>query len=685
MVDQRTLLTCCPRDCYSTCSLLVEVCDGELLSVRGDAQNRATRGKLCTKGLSYLERQNAEDRLLYPLRRTGERGSGQFERISWDEALDFLASKLVDLKQRYGSQSVLYYSYAGASGIINRYLLGFWAQYGGVSSTYGDLCYPTGCEATRLTYGALKHNAPWDLPNAGLVVLWGKNPAETNTQQMYFINQAVERGVPLVTIDPIRNASSVRSTLHLAPRPGTDAVIALAVGQALIERGAHDLPFLAQNAHGFEDYAARAAEYSLAQAAAICEVPLADLERFVQLLMEYRPASIICGYGMQSYTNSGQAVRAIALLPALLGSVGLPGGGFHFANQQAPALVWPYRPEQPAFTREDISITKLGEDLARADNPPIRMVWVEKGNPLVTNPEVLTIEEAFSQLDTVVVVEQFLTDTARFADLVLPSTTMFEYSNLVMGYWHPYLQLQQQAVEPRGECRNETWIYRELGKRLGFDLRYLPEYNEGILEEVLQASGLPVTLAELRQGPYLAPGVEEIAFADHRFPTPSGKIEFSCPAMRERWGQDPLPCYQPLQEGRDGNSKSGGPYPLQLLTPHSRHRIHSQFNNLPGIKRLNPEPIIEINAQDAKARGIVDGAWVFVFNSRSRLRVKAWVSEGIKLGCVAINHGWWKADGARANELTAARHTDINNGAAFNDVLVEVEPDRGGGGGRRAD
>ncbi len=657
--------------------MLVQVEDGELRSVQGDGLNLATRGKICSKGLSYVSRHNAPDRLLYPLRRVGERGSSQFERISWQEALETIAYELTRIKAEHGPEALLYYSYAGAFGVHGNYLQGFWSQLGGVTDTYGDLCYPTGSEATRLTYGTLKHNAPWDLVNAGLIVLWGKNPARTNVQQMHAINQALDRGAKLVTIDPIRNESSVRSSLHLSPNPGSDAALALCVANELIKRGAHDVEFLEQHALGFPEFQERAAEYPLERAAELCGLSIDDIEQLVELFLDQQPVSVICGYGMQSYTNSGQAVRAVALLPALVGSVGKSGGGFHFANKQAPPLKWPYAYPAPAFTRS-ISITKLGREIAESDNPPIKLAWVERGNPLVTNPDVKRIEAVFEELDMVVVVEQFLTDTARFADIVLPSTSMFEYSTLVAGYWHPYLMLQQQVIPPRGECRNETWIYRELGKLLGLDLQYLPEYDESVLDEVLQSSGLDVTLDELRAGPWLSGQVQEVAYSDHKFPTPSGKIELVCESMQLKWGADPLPCYVPLQEGIGSAGSEGKRYPLQLLTPHSGYRIHSQFNNLPWLRHLNGEPVVEINAQDAKQRQIKTGDWVLVFNGRSELKLKACVTEGIKPGCVAVDHGWWQSDGARANELTADRHTDIGHGAAFNDVSVEVVRYRGG-------
>ncbi|MGD8395009.1 MAG: molybdopterin-dependent oxidoreductase [Candidatus Eiseniibacteriota bacterium] len=679
--------TACPRNCYSTCSMRVEVENGRLRRLEPHPANRATPGGLCLKGLSYVERVHAPDRILTPLRR---RADGTFETIDWDAALDLIADRLGAIRDTSGPQSMLYYAASGTKGLLNGVGLDFWRLYGGCTTTYGDLCWPAGLEATRLTLGDNRHNAPWDLENARLIVLWGKNPAETNIHQKPFIDAALDRGARLVVIDPRRTESAERAARLVQPRPGTDGALALAIAHRLIAAGWIDHDFIDRYVHGFEAFAARARGWPPARAAAVTGVPEATIEALAGDLGRLRPVTLCAGFGMQRYTNSGQTLRALIGLLALTGNIGAPGAGWVYANLQSaifdtvrdPLAFYP--PAEPdGVVRVGISTARLGREMLALRDPALRMIWVERGNPVTQNPETRVVLEAFRALDFRVVVEQFMTDTAREADLVLPAKSMFEQTDVIGAYWHPYIQIRQKVLEPPGAVKPETEIYRLLAQRLGLppeliDAR-LPGPSDGDIERYLEARLAPfpgLTLDRLREGPVLAPGTEEVAFASRVFPTPSGKIELVSREAAARWGVDAVPDYVEPEESaaRDGSGAGvASPYPLYLMTPNTKNRIHSQFNNLSMIRQFSPAPAVDLHPDDAAVRGIRNGDRVRIRNDRGELELPAHLEPGIRPGCVSVTNGWWISEGGTVNVCSAGRETDMGHGAAFHDNLVEVE------------
>jgi anaerobic selenocysteine-containing dehydrogenase len=677
----RTITTACPRNCYSTCGLVVTVEDGRLRRIEAHPRNRATAEAPCLKGLISIERVYAKDRILHPLRRT--RG-GAFERVAWDDALDAIADKLRVLRDE--PRSVLFYSGSGTKGLMNGVARSFWRLYGGCTTTYGDLCWPAGLEATRLTLGANVHNAPWDLANAGLIVLWGKNAAETNVHQMTFVHQALDRGAEVVVVDPRRTETAERASMHVRPRPGTDGAIALAVTHRLIERGWVDQPFVRDHVLGYEAFRESVRRLTPAWAADVAGVPEAQVDGLAELLGTVKPATINAGFGLQRYTNSGQSLRAMIALVALTGNIGKPGAGWVFANLAShvfDAVKDPlafYPPESPdGVFRVSISTALLGPDMLAASDPPLRMAWVERGNPIAQSPETPTVLRAFRPLEFRVVVDHFLTDTAREADLVLPARSMFEQTDVIGAYWHDYLQLKQKAIQPPGEVKPESEVYRLLAERLGFPAeavaRELPGPSdsevEAFLGAKLQAVDPGLTLDRLREGPVRAPGTSDVAFDDLRFPTPSGKIEILSDEAARRWGVDALPSWtEPVEWG---GAAPAGQYPLHLLTPNTKNRIHSQYGNLPSIRALDPEPLVQLAAEDARDRGLRPGERARVFNDRGALTLRVRVDHGLRPGVVVVHNGWWLAEGGGVNLLSKARETDMGHGAAFHENLVEVE------------
>jgi anaerobic selenocysteine-containing dehydrogenase len=663
----------------------VYVDNGKVVNISPNPLNRATPEGICLKGLSYVDRANSPDRIIYPHRKDSK---GKFHRISWDEALDSIAGRLKHYKEQYGSQSVLFYFASGMSGLINELSGKFWRDiYGGATTVYGNLCWPAGLEATRLTLGENKHNVPWDLENAKLVVLWGKNPAESNIQEMIPLGKALDHGAQLIAIDPRRTDSTQRATMLIQPVPGTDAALALAVANLLILNNWIDKDYIDQNVLGFDEFKDYVKDFTSLWASQITGVPEELIYKLAWSIGNIKPMTLIPGYGMQRYSNGGQTVRCLLALSVLTGNIGKPGACWHYANLQSYVfddVLEPnsyYPPAQPdGITRRSISTARLGTDMLATKNPPLKMIWVERGNPLAQNPDTSKVLKAFRKLDFRVVVEQFFTDTALEADIVLPAKNMFEQSDIIGSYWNPYVQLKQKVVEPAGEVMPENEIYYHLALRLGFakeevEKVLIPPGDEGVecfLNQKL--SKFPeLSIEQLKDGPLLAPGLEEIPFSDNIFKTSSGKIELYSQQAQKLWGVNPLPTFERPAEGYSDDKEQQLEYPLHLMSPNTKNRIHSQFGNLKVIKMLIPEPFVEINPEDAELRRIKEGDKVRVYNDRGEVTVTAQLTYSLRKGCVVIHNGWWGVQGCALNVLSFGRETDMGHGTAFHDNMVEVE------------
>jgi len=670
--------TACPRNCYSTCSFKVRVEDEKIISIEPHETNRATPEGPCIKGLSYVERAHSKDRILTPLLKTSK---GDFNTISWEEALNLIAEKLQHYKNNFGSQSVFFYAASGMSGLLNSVSHSFWDLYGGVSTTYGNLCWPAGLEATRLTLGANKHNVPWDLENAKLIVLWGKNPAESNIQEMIPIDKALEKGAKLVTIDPRRSPSCERGQYLIQVKPGTDAALALGVAHELIRNNLIDHDYIEKHVLGFDDFARHAAQYPADRVSQICDIPEQSVKLFAKLIAENPGMTMIPGYGMQRFSNGGQTIRCILALSVITGNIGKKGACWHYANLQSyvfdslkePLSYFPNINAKPKFRRA-VSMAKLGDDLFDLIDPEIKMIWVERGNPLTQNPDSEKVKKAFLKAEFRVIIDQFLTDTAQEADLILPAKNMFEQSDIIGSYWNPYVQLKQKVIEPAGEVKPETEIYYLLAQKQGFDKEdiesHLPEPTDEAIEAYLNnhLKAFPeLSLDKLKKGPLIAANHEDLPFADGIFNTPSGKIELYSTEAKELWGVDSLPDYVPLERSD---------YPLQLMSPNSKNRIHSQFGNLNVIKQFEPETLLFVHPADAENRAVKNGDSVRLYNDKGSSEVKVRFDLGVKSGCVVLTNGHWHQDGASPNLFTKGQETDMGHGTAFHDTFVDFEPVR---------
>ena len=663
----------------------VHVENGRIKLIEPHPDNLATPKGPCLKGLSYVERVHSPDRIIYPMLKTP--GSNEFYQISWDKAFSLIVEKLTHYKNKYGPHSILFYKASGTAGLLNSIPFEFWEMYGGCTTTYGDLCWPAGLEATRLTLGENKHNVPWDLENAKLIVMWGKNAAESNVQEMIHIENAIEKGAQLIVIDPRRTPTADKADLLIQPKPGTDAALALGVARILIEEDRIDHDFIEKHVLGFSRFKESLESYTPGRVEKITGIPEKYVDKLAHIIGEKEPITIIPGYGFQRYTNGGQTLRSVLALQVITGNIGKKGACWHYASMQSyvfdavhePLSLYPDKDKDGVF-RRSISTAKLGIDMLNTKDPELKMVWVERGNPVTQNPDTHSVLKAFRKLEFRIVVEQFMTDTAREADLILPAKTMFEQSDLIGSYWNPYVQLKQKVIDPPGEVQPESEIYYNLARKLEFPTEEIdnriPAPGDESIENWLNKKLVEfpdLTMDKLKEGPVLAPNLEDIAFSNLTFNTPSGKIEIYSEQARDMWEVDPLPSFvEPVEAGNLNKLEQDFPY--ILLTPTTKNRIHSQFGNLQVIKQFDPQPYVEIASMDAVEKEIRENDLVRVHNKRGEVILPARINYSLLEGCLIIYNGLWISEGVGVNFLSAPRETDMGYGAAFHENRVNIEP-----------
>ncbi|HLN56727.1 MAG TPA: molybdopterin-dependent oxidoreductase [Bacteroidales bacterium] len=673
-------ITACPRNCYSTCTFRVRVEDKRISKILPYSDNLATPEGPCIKGLSYIERTYSPDRIIYPLRKDS---SGKFSRISTDEALEIASSELLRIREKYGAHSILWYKGSGMSGLTNEIGSEFWKAFGGATTTYGNLCWPAGLEAVRLTLGSVKHNVPWDLVNARTIIIWGKNPAETNVQEIAFIAEAREKGCRIIVIDPLRTPSADKAVIFFSPRPGTDAALALAIAKILIDENLVDSEFIGKYVYGYEAFR-NSLRITPSMAATITGIPEEQIIRLAFIIGNGAPLTIIPGYGLQRHLNGGQTIRSILSLAIITGNLGKTGTGFNYANLQSyiyddpkePVSYYPDPAKDTPF-RRTISMAKAGRDMLKVPDSGLKAAWVERGNPLLQLPDSQNVKKAFRKMEFRVVVEQFMTDTALEADIILPAKDIFEQSDIVGSYWSPYVQFKPKIIDSPGEVMPESEIWFHMARKSGFDISTdkIPLPGNSNIEIWLEKriDGFSdLKLDDLRRGPVLAPGLQQIAYSDFKFETPSGKIELSSVSAAEMWGVSELPEYVPLDTIKED-------FPLTLLTPNAANRIHSQFGNLKVIRESTPFAAMLISVSDAAERSINDGDKIRIFNENGSIVSAAEVSGRLPSGIVVLPNGIWTSEGGGGNDLTAGLETDMGYGAAFHDARVQVEKeDRNG-------
>jgi anaerobic selenocysteine-containing dehydrogenase len=651
----------CPHDCPDTCGIITEVEDGRAVDFRGDPDNSITRGWLCAKVRPYLDHVYHPGRLLHPLRRTGPKGSGQWQRITWAEAISEIAERWQGIIARYGSEAILPYSYSGTLGLVQMVVSSgrFWNRLG-ASRLRRSICGAAAEMAVEATLGKRWSQPYADVLHSKLVIVWGHNPVSTGPHFMPFLRQAQRRGCKVVVIDPRRTATAKTADWHLAPLPGTDGVLALGLARLIVEMGLHDEPWLNAHTVGWPELRVRLPEFPLERVAAVTGLPRASIKELARLYGTTRPGLIKMADGINRNRNGGQNVRAICTLPALTGQYGKRGGGLAYST--SGYLAW----TEPASIEAScpppgriINMNRLGAALlGEAADPPIQALFVFGANPATSSPNAGRIVEGLKRDDLFTVVHDlFLTDTADYADLVLPATSQLEQTDLHKSYGHTLLTYNPPAIPPLGECMSNWEVMGLLATALGFDEPWLHQTPDEVIRDVLAATAAHnpalrgITLERLQAESAVPLNLENATpFADGRFPTPSGKVELYSQTLADA-GLDPLPGR--FRDDEDDGSKNGSTdwnpaSSLQLISAASHHFVSSSLASQPGLLAGEGEPFVEVNPADAAARGISTGDTVLVENGRGNCRLRAVVTDAVRPGVVASPKGRWaKHQGGR--------------------------------------
>jgi anaerobic selenocysteine-containing dehydrogenase len=673
----------CPVDCPDTCSWVVETVNGEAVSLKGNSDHPYTRGTLCNKLNDYLLYTRDPDRLLYPLKRTGKKGAGEFRRIDWDEALGEIADRWHAILNTHGGEAIWPFFGTGTLGMIQG--LGgagrrLWNRLGAVQHVV-SICMISGCVATGYTLG---HNQigmePEQLANSKLILLWGTNTLTSGHHLWRSIIEARKKGAYLVVIDPIRTRTADKADEHLAPIPGTDAALALGLLHTVVKLGAEDRAFIGQHTLGWAEFRARIDEYSPERVAKITGLPAEQIVALGTRLANTRPTGIKLGMGMQRHGGGGMAVRTISCIPGVTGDWRYPGGGAAFDTRGFFPGNWKayWRDDLRERPARSLAMTRLGEGLLDLDEPPIKSLLMYGANPVASNPDQRRVREALSREDLfMIAIEHRHTDTTAYADIVLPSTMQTEHADLHYAYGHTYVAWNEPAVSPPGECLPHTEIFRRLARQLGLRDNCLYESDEEIAETILDSEGLRaqgVTLESLKQNGWAKLRVSDAPFANG-FPTPSGRLEFFSAAM-EAAGLDPVAGYTPPHETADADDEISARYPLCLIAPAAHYFLNSTFADMDLPRRRQGELPILLHPDDAQARQLADGDNARIFNDRGQFTARVKVTDAMRPGVAGSLKGYWPGlDGNKVNVNTtvAERDSDMGRGAVYHDNRVEIE------------
>jgi anaerobic selenocysteine-containing dehydrogenase len=660
---EHSVETVCPLDCPDSCSLDVTVQDGRITEIDGSHLNPVTAGYICAKVRRYTERLYGPDRLLYPAVRKGPKGLAKFERVSWDDALALIGDRMSEARDTWGGESILPYSYGGSNGLLTQDTSDatLFRRLGASRLARTVCAAPTGA-ANMALYGKMASVTYDDYHDARLLILWGANPSASGIHLVPHIKEAQRRGARLIVIDPRTTTLARQADIHLAVRPGTDLPVALSIHRYLFEEGHADEAFIGEHTRGADRLRERARPWTFERAAAEADVPADTLRAIAEAYAATSPALIRCGWGQERNRNGGSASMAILALPAVAGKFGVRGGGYTMSNSASWGFARPWIRDQEAATRL-VNMNHLGRALLEYTDPPVKVLVVYNNNAAVTTPDQGRVLKGLERDDLFTVVfDQVMTDTARYADVLLPNTTFFEGYDIVRGYGPISLRLARPVVEAMGEARSNADVFGELLTRL--DLQK-DEDPKGELEELLDVvGGLPPSIGEdIRDSGVATPpfGGRPVQFVDVWPLTPDRRVnlfseELDAEAPAGLYGYQPDP----------GTSE----YPLALISPASERTISSTLSELP-----RPEVRLQMNPEDAGARGLKEGDDIRVFNALGEVRCKMAVGAWIRRGTVSLPKGLWRkhtANGYTANVLAPDTLTDLGGGACFNDARVEV-------------
>jgi anaerobic selenocysteine-containing dehydrogenase len=673
----------CPHDCPDTCATVVTVEHGRAIAIRGADDHPPTGGTLCTKVARYLERTYSPHRVLFPMKRVGPKGRGAFTRIGWDEAIATIAARFAGIAASPdGPESIVPYSYCGTMGLVQSSSMDrrFFHRLG-ASLLDRTICATAGKAGWTSVIGAAIGMDVEAYVDSRLILIWGSNPIASNLHFWTRAQEAKRRGARLVAIDPYRSATAEKCHQHIAVMPGTDAALALGLMHVLIDEDLVDHDYIARHTLGFDALAARVADWHPARVARVCRIDAGTVRELARAYGTTRPAAIRVNYGLQRHAGGGNAMRAIACLPALVGAWREPAGGALLSSSgtypvNTAALE---RPDLIRGTPRTINMSAIGDALLGAA-PPIRAIYVYNSNPLAVAPESAKVTRGFARDDLFCVVHDiFRTDTADYADILLPATTQLEQVDVHSSYGHLYALANNPAIAPLGEALSNSEVFRRLAKAMGFTEPCFADSDDDIARDAFRfddprMNGIDWEGLKAEGFRRLAVPSPYAPFASGGFPTPSGKCEFLSASLAAQ-GHDPLPGFVAPAESPDSAPTLAARYPLAFISPPARNFLNSSFANLPSFVAEEKTPRVLLHPHDAAARGIVDGASVRVFNDRGSFSAAAHVTERAKAGVAVAPSVWWRKlapGGENANAVTSQRLTDLGAAATFYDCLVDV-------------
>ncbi len=657
----KTVKVSCPMDCPDLCRFLVTVDNNRVAGLRGDPDHPLTRGVICWKARDLVRRMEHPDRLKVPLVRT----KGGWEAISWEQVLDTMADRLTRIKDSLGFLAVLDYVGDGYGGLKAGIQTLFFNAFGGATRPEGSLCWGAGLAAQKYDFGAAKGHFPDDVLHSKLILVWGRNPRETGIHLFSRLKRARKKGARVVVIDPVRTATARAFDDYIRIRPGTDGALALAMARVIIEHGMANDDFIHDHVVGFEAFRAQADLFTPTTAQAVTGIPAPVIQSLAMDYARCDQAAIYIGYGLQRYKNGGNTVRAIDALAAITGKIGRPGCGANYAAfSLRPFLsgksLSRYFPEPSA--RRGFTIGQLGTFLETVQAPPIEAAFVSSANPLNQSPDLGRTIQAFSKIPFKVVFDHFMTDTARFADMVLPAASVFEQDDIfITSMYSPYLNVSQKALDPPAGLMTEGEVWIALARRMGLDgalgFSDPEDYLKKCIAPLLDRFGL--SLSDLSSSDFCDES-HRIAWQDFAFDTPSGKIElFSESALKD--GLSPTACFAAPEKGTDG-------FPLRLITAHTEKSLHSQ-----GFALVDDIPVVYVNEKTGRDSGLAEGSRAWVRSDRAAVRARVCITDAVDEGTAFMYQGWWHKSGA-VNFLIGDRISDMGRQAAYYETFCRVDP-----------
>ena len=643
----REVITTCTRDCTNTCGLVATVENGKVVRLGGNPKHPVNQGRVCHKCGRFVKRVYSPERVLTPLRRKGS----EWVRISWADALDEIARRMDKIKNSLGPEAILYYQGFGERTALKLLNSRFFNLFGGVTTVYGTLCGGTGQASQDLDFGCRVSHDPLDHLNSKSLILWGRNPVITNINLLPIINQIRKQGSPVILIDPVASESRSICDYHIQPAPGKDAYLAMAAAKLVLARGAEDIQFLSNYSEGFNAYRKILDSFNVEELAVTCDVPLEQIGRLAEVIVNKKPTAILLGWGLHRWEYAHHAIRSIDALSAIAGNIGVAGGGVSQGFEEYGPYDLSLMGNGFTPTRRKFLMPLIGEEILRAQDPPIEMIFVTAGNPVCMAPNSRKVAEAFARTPFVVVAGHFLDDTTDYADIFLPITTFLEEKDIVAGFGHNYVGPVNRAIEPLGECKSDFEMFQGLAERFNFGVEFNRSLEDwlSLLVEPLLAKG--VTFEDLFEGPVRVPDAPMVPYTNRVFPTPSGKFRF----MTE---------FNPPVKSADKE------FPYHLMSVIARDWIGSESTLLEQNELLE----VRLNSQEGLKLGLNDGDMVYIVSSVGEIKAKVKLDDMQRRDIVVCPRGGWNKAGRGVNVLTRDLVSKVGKGTPYFETKVNIKP-----------